>query len=120
MSDVTDPPESNAPRAEEPPTAAAAADVAPPSAAGAPAPPPTGAPAPQPVSAPAPAARPRRRTVRRVLLSLGPLVVLVGGLYAYLATGRFVSTDNAYVKSDIGVVSALVSGPIVEVAVREN
>jgi len=58
--------------------------------------------------------------VRRVLLAFGPLVVLAGSLYAYLATGRFVSTDNAYVKSDIGVVSAQVSGPIVEVAVREN
>ena len=62
----------------------------------------------------------RRRVTRGVLLALGPIVVLVGGVYAYLATGRFVSTDNAYVKSDLGVVSAQISGPIVEVAVREN
>jgi membrane fusion protein (multidrug efflux system) len=31
-----------------------------------------------------------------------------------------VSTDNAYVKADVGLVSAQISGPIVEVAAREN
>ena len=51
---------------------------------------------------------------------LGPLVVIVGAVYFYLTTGRYVSTDNAYVKSDVGIVSAQISGPIVEVAVREN
>jgi membrane fusion protein (multidrug efflux system) len=58
--------------------------------------------------------------VRSTLLLLGPIVVVVAAVYAYLATGRFVSTDNAYVKSDVGIVSAQISGPIVEVAVREN
>jgi len=58
--------------------------------------------------------------VRSTLLVLGPLIVIVGAVYVYLTTGRFVSTDNAYVKSDVGIVSALISGPIVEVAVREN
>jgi membrane fusion protein (multidrug efflux system) len=62
----------------------------------------------------------RRRRLRTVLLALGPLVVLVGAVYVYLTTGRFVGTDNAYVKADIGMVAAQVSGPIVEVAVREN
>ena len=66
------------------------------------------------------APRPRRRLVRSTLLVLGPLVVIVGAVYVYLTTGRFVSTDNAYVKSDVGMVSAQISGPIVEVAVREN
>jgi len=114
MSDVVDPLESNAPRADDRPSVAAAPSASPPSDAS---PAQTAPPASPPTAA---APRPRRRTVRRVLLVLGPLVVLVGAAYAYLATGRFVSTDNAYVKADIGVVSAQISGPIVEVAVREN
>ena len=117
MSDVPDLPAS-APRADEAPAAPAA-----PSASSAPAAP-SGAQAtagPSPAPTPAkPAPRPRRRLVRSTLLVLGPLVVIVGAVYVYLTTGRFVSTDNAYVKSDVGIVSAQISGPIVEVAVREN
>jgi len=116
MSDVPDLPAS-APRAEEAPPATtapnAAASGAPGSAQAAAAPSPTATPG-------KPAPRPRRRFVRSTLLALGPLVVIVGAVYVYLTTGRFVSTDNAYVKSDVGIVSALISGPIVEVAVREN
>ena len=117
MSDVPDLPAS-APRAEEAPPAttapnASAASGAPGSAQAAAAPSPTATPG-------KPAPRPRRRFVRSTLLALGPLVVIVGAVYVYLTTGRFVSTDNAYVKSDVGIVSALISGPIVEVAVREN
>jgi len=111
MSDVPDPPEPNARPADERPSTAAAAPPAPADAA---------RPASPSDPLPAAAPRPRLRAVRGVLLGLGPLVVLVGGVYAYLATGRFVSTDNAYVKADVGVVSAQISGPIVEVAVREN
>jgi membrane fusion protein, multidrug efflux system len=69
---------------------------------------------------PAAASKPRRRALRVTLLVLGPLVVLVGAAYAYLATGRFVGTDNAYVKADVGIVSAQIAGPIVEIDVREN
>jgi membrane fusion protein (multidrug efflux system) len=67
-----------------------------------------------------PEPRPRRRALRAVLLVLGPLVVLVGAVYVYLTTGRYVATDNAYVKADVGIVSAEVAGPITEVEVREN
>jgi membrane fusion protein (multidrug efflux system) len=65
-------------------------------------------------------ARPRRRLVRSVLLFVGPLAVVVGGAYAYFTSGRFVGTDNAYVKADVAVVSAEIAGPIASVAVREN
>ncbi|HEX6999470.1 MAG TPA: HlyD family secretion protein [Gammaproteobacteria bacterium] len=58
--------------------------------------------------------------MRRVLLSLGPLAVLAGAAYAYLATGRYAVTDNAYVKADTVVVSAEVAGPIAKITVREN
>ncbi|MBL6652090.1 MAG: hypothetical protein ISP49_10885 [Reyranella sp.] len=34
------------------------------------------------------------RTLRRALLAAGPLVVLVGALFAYLSGGRYVTTDN--------------------------
>jgi len=109
MSDVPDLPAS-APPAEEAPAAPAAPSGGQPAAA------------PTPAAAPARAAapRPRRRLVRSTLLVLGPVVVIVGAVYVYLTTGRFVSTDNAYVKSDVGIVSAQISGPIIEVAVREN
>jgi membrane fusion protein (multidrug efflux system) len=66
-----------------------------------------------------PPAKPRK-WLRRVLLTLGPVVVLVGAAYVYVSTGRIVSTDNAYVKADIGIVAAQITGPIVEVDVREN
>jgi membrane fusion protein, multidrug efflux system len=70
--------------------------------------------------APPPAPRPRKPWLRRVLLTLGPLVVLAGAAYVYVTTGRLVGTDNAYVKADVGIVAAQVTGPIVDVAVREN
>ncbi len=74
-----------------------------------------------PASAPPPPPRkPRRRIVRRVLLVLGPLVVVAVGAYVYYTGGRFVGTDNAYVKADVVIVSARVAGPISSVAVREN
>ncbi len=129
MSDVPDLPVSE-PRAEEAPRAPAAqsASAAPggaePAAQNASAAPigaqPAATAAPPAGGTASPAPRSRRRLVRGTLLVLGPLVVIVGAVYFYLTTGRFVSTDNAYVKSDVGMVSALISGPIVEVAVREN
>jgi membrane fusion protein (multidrug efflux system) len=62
----------------------------------------------------------RRRWLRRVLLLLGPLLVLLVGGYFYVTGGRFVGTDDAYVKADMVAIAAQVSGPIVEVDVHEN
>jgi len=62
----------------------------------------------------------RRRWLRRALLLLGPALVVIIGGYFYLTGGRYVETDDAYVKADMVAVSAEVSGPIVEVEVREN
>ena len=62
----------------------------------------------------------RRRWLRRALLLLGPALVAIVGGYFYLTGGRYVETDDAYVKADMVAVSAEVSGPIVEVDVREN
>jgi membrane fusion protein (multidrug efflux system) len=67
----------------------------------------------------APAGR-GRRVLRRLLLVLGPALVAVAGMYAYLASGRYASTDNAYVKADIVLITPEVAGPIVRVDVGEN
>jgi len=79
--------------------------------------------APQPVST-EPAARPRpgllRRYRRGLLLIVVPaLVALVSG-YIYVTGGRFVDTDNAYVKAHMVQVSTDISGRVTEVLVHEN
>jgi membrane fusion protein (multidrug efflux system) len=61
-----------------------------------------------------------RRWLRPLLLLAGPLVVIVGGAWWYYSGGRYVSTDNAYVQAAMVAVSPQISGPISEVAVREN
>jgi len=68
----------------------------------------------------APAKKVVRRLVRGTLLLGGPLVALAVGGYLYYTSGRVVETDNAYVKADVGIVSAEVAGPISTLNVREN
>ena len=79
---------------------------------------------PPPSTEPKPVTLPRRsisrRIVRAVLLAAGPVVVLIVGGYFYFMSGRFVETDNAYVKAHLAIVSAEVAGPITTVAVHEN
>jgi membrane fusion protein (multidrug efflux system) len=65
-------------------------------------------------------AAPKKKRLRLVLLLSLPLVILAVGAYFYLTSGRYVSTDNAYVQQDKIPVSAGVTGAIVEVAVKEN
>ena len=63
---------------------------------------------------------PRRRWLRLTLIAAVPLLIAAIGLYFWLTSGQFVSTDNAYVRQDKVSVSSDVGGRIVEVAVREN
>ncbi|MDO8774000.1 MAG: HlyD family secretion protein [Burkholderiaceae bacterium] len=63
---------------------------------------------------------PRRRLMRWILLIVVPLIAAVVVGAVYLKGGRFVETDNAYVKADKVPVSAEVSGAIKEVLVHEN
>ncbi|WP_349814467.1 HlyD family secretion protein [Metapseudomonas boanensis] len=63
---------------------------------------------------------PASRIKRLVLMGVVPLLVIAGCLVTYLQGGRFVETDNAYVKADKVPVSADVSGTIQEVVVQEN
>ena len=68
-------------------------------------------------------AMPRRRK-KRVLLPLVLLAALGGGGYEgyrYFVEGRFlVSTDDAYVKADMSIVAAKVSGYVTLVPVADN
>jgi membrane fusion protein (multidrug efflux system) len=66
------------------------------------------------------AAGSKKKRWRTILLLSVPLLVALVGLYLWLSSGRYVSTDNAYVQQDKVSISAEVTGPIVEVAVREN
>lgn len=62
----------------------------------------------------------RRMVLRTVLLVIGPAAVAIGGFYFYMHSGRYVTTENAYVKAELIVVSAEVSGQVAEVAVKDN
>ena len=61
-----------------------------------------------------------RRWVRTILLIVVPCVVVATGAFIWLLGGRFVSTENAYVKADIVQISAEIAGRIVEVKVRDH
>ncbi len=54
------------------------------------------------------------------IAGLGPLVAVAIGGHMYLAGGRVMTTDNAYVKADKITVSPVVAGPVVEVMVEAD
>src|SRR6185312_12775318 len=73
------------------------------------------------------AAEPRRRLMagmrryRRVLLLVVlPLVVAIGGFWFYLAGGRYVTTDDAYVGAQKVLITPDISGKIIKVVVKEG
>lgn len=62
--------------------------------------------------------RPSRRALSILAIALiGPLVAVIAGGYYYFASGRYVATDNAYVKAHKIAVSADVAGRVSEVYV---
>lgn len=71
-----------------------------------------GAPA---VNEPAP-----KRKSSKLLWIAGPALVLGVGGFLWLSSGRFVSTDNAYVQADRVNIAPQVAGRVVEVQVKEN
>ncbi|MCJ8157848.1 HlyD family secretion protein [Sphingomonas sp. LaA6.9] len=64
--------------------------------------------------------KPRRRWMRLALMLSVPLLIAAGAGYMWLTSGRYASTDNAYVQQDVVSVSPDVSGRLVDVKVREN
>jgi membrane fusion protein, multidrug efflux system len=57
---------------------------------------------------------------RRLLLWVLPILLVSAAFYYYGSAGRFVSTDNAYLKQDRVDVSARISGGVMQVFVEEN
>ena len=64
--------------------------------------------------------RPLRQRLRLPLMVAGPAVVLLAAGYWYLTSGRYVSTDDAYVQAARMAISTDVAGRVVEIAVRDN
>ena len=64
--------------------------------------------------------KPKRRISRFVMLVVIPLVALALGFAWWLSSGRYVSTDNAYVGADKSLITPQVTGAIVAVHVVEG
>jgi membrane fusion protein (multidrug efflux system) len=64
--------------------------------------------------------RPLRQRLRLPLMLAGPIVVLLAASWWYLTSGRYVSTDDAYVQAARTMISADISGRVVAVAVHDN
>ncbi|MDA5194055.1 HlyD family secretion protein [Govanella unica] len=62
----------------------------------------------------------RSRRLRMALFLSVPVCLVLGGIYMWLTGGRYISTENAYVKRDMVSVSADVSGKVTAVGVKEN
>jgi len=58
--------------------------------------------------------------LRLILLVAVPLVAVAGGVFWWLSGGRFVSTDNAYVKAHIVQIAPEISGQVRRVLVRDH
>jgi membrane fusion protein (multidrug efflux system) len=66
------------------------------------------------------ASPPARKWPKMALMLSLPLVLVAVGIYFWLTSGRFESTDNAYYQQNMISVSAEVTGRITDVHVREN
>jgi membrane fusion protein (multidrug efflux system) len=68
------------------------------------------------------AAQPRlsRKRLRLILLVVIPLIAVAGGLYFYLMSGRYISTDNAYIGAQKVLITPDISGKIAKVTVMEG
>lgn len=77
---------------------------------------------PETTAAAAPKAAPARSrsTLRFLLLVVVPLIAAVIGVWVYLAGGRYISTDNAYVGAPKVLITPDISGKIDKVRVREG
>src|SRR5207302_2936601 len=63
---------------------------------------------------------PLRQRLRLPLMLAGPIVVLIGASWWYLTSGRYVSTDDAYIQAARTMVSTDISGRVVAVAAQDN
>jgi membrane fusion protein (multidrug efflux system) len=61
-----------------------------------------------------------RRGLRAILLIVLPLIALAIGAAIYLGSGRYITTDNAYVGAQKVLITPDISGKILKVTVREG
>jgi membrane fusion protein (multidrug efflux system) len=66
------------------------------------------------------AARSSRKRLRMILLVVIPLIALGVGSYFYLASGRYISTDNAYIGAQKVLITPDISGKIAKVTITEG
>lgn len=58
--------------------------------------------------------------LRYSLMALVPLLLIGGGVYYWMTSGRSASTDNAYIQQDRVSITSEVGGKITDVYVKEN
>ncbi len=62
----------------------------------------------------------KRSGVRLLLLVFVPIIACVVGVVIWQQGGRFISTEDSYVKTDIAQISPEVAGRVIDVAVRDQ
>jgi membrane fusion protein, multidrug efflux system len=67
-----------------------------------------------------PARKVSRKRLRMILLIVLPLLALAGGASLYIGSGRYITTDNAYVGSQKVLITPDISGKVARVIVREG
>ena len=61
-----------------------------------------------------------RKRLRMILLVAVPLIALAIGAFFYLGSGRYISTDNAYVGAQKVLITPDISGKVARIIVREG
>jgi membrane fusion protein, multidrug efflux system len=64
--------------------------------------------------------RPLRQRLRLPLMLAGPAVVILGAGWWYLTSGRYVSTDDAYIQAARTMISADIAGRVMSVEIHDN
>lgn len=57
---------------------------------------------------------------RLALYLLVPTILVIGVVYTYLTGGRYISTENAYIRTGIVTIAANTSGEVIEVLAKRN
>ena len=57
---------------------------------------------------------------RTLTLFAGPLIIAAVAIYFYMIGGRYMETDNAYLKAGMMSIASEISGKVVEVSVTDN
>ncbi|TPG43748.1 HlyD family secretion protein [Sphingomonas koreensis] len=62
----------------------------------------------------------KKRSLRKPLLLLAPVIILIGALFFYLHGGRYEANDDAFLQSGLVSVSPNVAGRVISVEVQNN